>query len=122
MTQVAVIAHREKTVGGGLGELRDMLVRGGVVDPPWEEVDKSRKMPKRVEKLLDRGVDLLFVWGGDGSVQRVIDTVAGRPVTLAIVPAGTANLLATNLGIPQTSSRPCGSGSTGRTGSSTSAR
>jgi hypothetical protein len=34
-------------------------------------------------------------------VQRVIDAVAGVPVALAILPAGTANLFATNLRIPK---------------------
>jgi diacylglycerol kinase (ATP) len=33
-------------------------------------------------------------------VQRVIDAAAGAPVALAVLPAGTANLFATNLGIP----------------------
>ena len=79
MTQVAVVAHRGKTLGDGLGALREVLTRAGIVDPLWEEVDKSRKMPKRVRKLLEAGADLIFVWGGDGSVQRVIDTVAGKP-------------------------------------------
>jgi YegS/Rv2252/BmrU family lipid kinase len=41
------------------------------------------------------------VWGGDGTVQRCIDALAGTDTALAILPAGTANLLATNLGIPQ---------------------
>ena len=53
-----------------------------------------------MEKLLEDGVELIFVWGGDGTVQRVIDTAVGSYVTLAIVPAGTANLFATNLDIP----------------------
>src|SRR5690348_9507664 len=42
----------------------------------------------------------MFVWGGDGTVQRCIDAVAGADVALAILPAGTANLLAANLEIP----------------------
>ena len=46
------------------------------------------------------GADLIFVWGGDGTVQRVVDTVAGSDVTLAILPTGTGNLPANNLGIP----------------------
>jgi diacylglycerol kinase (ATP) len=41
------------------------------------------------------------VWGGDGTVQRCIDTMAGSDAALVILPAGTSNLLATNLGIPQ---------------------
>jgi YegS/Rv2252/BmrU family lipid kinase len=56
--------------------------------------------PKRVRKALDAGAELIFVWGGDGMVQRCIDTVAGSDAVLAIVPAGTANLFASNLGIP----------------------
>ncbi len=42
----------------------------------------------------------MFVWGGDGTVQRCLDAVAGTGVLVAILPAGTANLLATNLHIP----------------------
>jgi len=48
-----------------------------------------------------KGADVLFIWGGDGTVQRCIDTLAGTGAVLAVLPAGTANLLATNLGIPQ---------------------
>jgi YegS/Rv2252/BmrU family lipid kinase len=101
MTSVGVVAHAEKTLDGGLDALRAALGTEGVDDPLWEEVDKSRKVPKRIRKLVDRGADLIFVWGGDGSVQRAIDSVVGTATTLAIVPAGTANLLATNLRIPQ---------------------
>ena len=71
-----------------------------MADPAWYEVPKSRKAPAEVQRALKAGVDLLFVWGGDGIVQRCIDTVAGSNVALAIVPAGTSNLLARNLGIP----------------------
>ncbi len=101
MTSVAVIAHSAKTLGGGLGELRTVLAAEGVIDPLWAEVPKSRLAPKRVEEMLERGADLVFVWGGDGTVQRCIDVLAGSTATLAILPAGTANLLATNLGIPK---------------------
>ena len=42
------------------------------------------------------------MWGGDGTVRRCIDTLVGEDakVELAILPAGTANLLANALGIP----------------------
>jgi len=46
------------------------------------------------------GADIVFVWGGDGTVQKCIDAVAGSGVVIAILPAGTANLLAANLGVP----------------------
>jgi YegS/Rv2252/BmrU family lipid kinase len=101
MTKVAVIAHAGKSFGGGLPELRREFVRQGVDDPLWIEIPKSRHAPRQVKRALDEGVELLFVWGGDGTVQRCIDAMAGSETALAILPAGTANLLATNLGIPQ---------------------
>ena len=101
MSTVAVVAHSGKTLGGGLLELRRELERQGVSEPMWYEVPKSRKAPKRVREALDAGADLIFVWGGDGMVQRCVDAVDGHAATLAIVPAGTANLFATNLEIPK---------------------
>jgi diacylglycerol kinase (ATP) len=35
MTQVAVIAHAGKSMGGGLEELRQVLEQAGVADPLW---------------------------------------------------------------------------------------
>lgn len=100
MTSVAVVAHRNKTLDGGLEELRAVLAEKGFPDPLWYEVLKSRAAPKQARKALEAGADLLFVWGGDGTVQRCVDAVAGKDMTIAIVPAGTANLLANNLNIP----------------------
>ena len=101
MTTVAVIAHAGKSFGGGLGELRRVLDDAGFPEPLWYEVAKSRQAPKCARRALARGADVLFVWGGDGTVQRCIDAVAGTGAVIAILPAGTANLLATNLGILQ---------------------
>jgi YegS/Rv2252/BmrU family lipid kinase len=98
---VAVVAHSGKTLGGGLSELRRVLGRAGYPKPIWYEVPKSRKAPKAVRRAVKKGARLIFVWGGDGMVQRCIDALAGtRKVEIAIVPAGTANLLAKNLGVP----------------------
>jgi YegS/Rv2252/BmrU family lipid kinase len=99
--KVAVIAHSGKTLGGGLTELRRVLEAAGIDDPFWCEVPKSRKAPAQVRRALDEGAELIIAWGGDGMVQRCIDVLAGTGVTLAIIPAGTANLFATNLGIPK---------------------
>ncbi len=102
MAVVAVVAHSRKSLGGGLPELRRVLARHGCTDPIWHEVRKSRKAGKRVRSAMDDGADVIFVWGGDGMVQHCIDAVASSPeprAALAIIPAGTANLLASNLGI-----------------------
>ena len=101
MTKVAVIAHAGKSFGDGLPELRRELARQGVDDPLWIEVPKSKFVAKQVKRVLGEGCELLFAWGGDGTVQQCVDQLAGTETPLAILPAGTANLLATNLGIPQ---------------------
>jgi YegS/Rv2252/BmrU family lipid kinase len=99
---IAVVAHTGKLLGGGLGELRDLLSAEGQPDPLWYEVDKSRKVPKRISRAVDDGAALILVWGGDGTVQQAIDALPSHePPPLAVLPAGTANLFATNLGIPK---------------------
>jgi diacylglycerol kinase (ATP) len=100
MPKVAVVAHAGKSFGGGLPELREVLAREGHADPLWYEVAKSRKAPKYARRALAAGAEVIFVWGGDGIVQRCIDAVADTKAVLAILPAGTANLLAANLHVP----------------------
>ena len=100
MKNVAVIAHAQKSLGGGLEELRERLGDEGISDPIWSEVPKSRYAPKRVEAALEDGAELVLAWGGDGIVQRCIDVLAGTGVPLGVLPAGTANLFASNLDIP----------------------
>jgi YegS/Rv2252/BmrU family lipid kinase len=98
---VAVIAHQKKSLGGGLDQLRSLLADHGVDELLWYEVPKSKKAPKQARKAVKEGADLVFVWGGDGMVQRCVDALAGSDATVAIIPAGTANLLARNLEIPR---------------------
>jgi len=96
VTSVAVIAHVGKTLGGGLSELRKELAQSGFEDPLWYEVAKSKQIPD----VAREAVKVVFVWGGDGSVQKCIDALAGTGIPIAILPAGTGNLLARNMEIP----------------------
>ena len=82
---VAVVAHSGKRLGGGLTELRRVLGRVGYPRPIWYGVPKSSKAPKAVRRAVKQGARLIFVWGGDGMVQRCIDALAGKKkVELAI--------------------------------------
>ncbi|WP_311259070.1 diacylglycerol kinase family protein [Microbacterium sp. WCS2018Hpa-9] len=51
-------------------------------------------------QALARAVDVVLVAGGDGTVRAVSEAVANTGVPLAILPSGTGNLLARNLGLP----------------------
>lgn len=100
MPTVAVVLHKKKVRPKDRSKVRTALQTAGVVDLLWYEVPKSKKARKKARHAVDHGADLVFAWGGDGTVQRCVDAVAGRDVDLAIIPAGTSNLLATALGIP----------------------
>jgi len=99
--KVAVIAHNGKTFGGGLPELRRVLDAQGVREPIWHEVPKSKRAPREVRRAIADGAELILAWGGDGMVRRCINAIEDADVALGILPAGTSNLFATNLGIPK---------------------
>lgn len=54
------------------------------------------------------GAPRLIVAGGDGTINEVINGMAGSQTELAIIPAGTANVLALELGIPFKLQEACG--------------
>jgi diacylglycerol kinase (ATP) len=54
---------------------------------------------------VDRGADLILVAGGDGTINEAVNGMAGSDVPLGILPAGTANVLANELGIGKTMER-----------------
>jgi diacylglycerol kinase family enzyme len=51
------------------------------------------------KKMLKKSADLAIVAGGDGTVRKVITKLAGSEIPVAIIPLGTANNIATSLGI-----------------------
>jgi len=67
------------------------------------EEDVSALVRERVRT----GVELVIAAGGDGTVSAVADALANREVPLGIVPAGTTNVVAQELGIPLNIERAC---------------
>lgn len=50
-------------------------------------------------QALADGCDAVLVCGGDGTVHEVLQTLVGTPVALGVLPMGTANALASDLGL-----------------------
>jgi diacylglycerol kinase (ATP) len=49
---------------------------------------------------LDQDVDLVLVWGGDGTLNEVTAGMLGSPVPLGLLPGGSVNVFARATGIP----------------------
>ena len=51
-------------------------------------------------RAIESGADLVIAAGGDGTIRVVAAEMEGTGIPLGLIPAGTGNLLAKNLGIP----------------------
>jgi len=56
-------------------------------------------------RAVDRGADLILVAGGDGTINEAVNGMVNSDVPLGILPAGTANVLANELGIGKSMER-----------------
>jgi diacylglycerol kinase family enzyme len=79
--------------------IRDKIVAAGfeIVG----EDDDAAPLPARIVAAAARpGIDALMVAGGDGTMACAASALAGGDTPLAILPLGTMNLLAKDLGLP----------------------
>ena len=52
-------------------------------------------------EAIAQGCDTILACGGDGTVHEILQTLAGTSVALGVIPFGTANALAADLGLPR---------------------
>ena len=102
MTQALVLGRRRRgrAIGPAVAATAKRLEAAG-----WSVesrvVYRKRDLRRETKHAVAAGVDAVVAVGGDGAVLQVVQKLAETKVALGIVPMGTGNLLATNLGIPK---------------------
>ncbi|MBZ9991467.1 diacylglycerol kinase family lipid kinase [Mesorhizobium sp. BH1-1-5] len=67
------------------------------------EIVAGRDVASALEKVIARrNIDIVLAGGGDGTISTAASLLMNKKKALAILPAGTMNLFARGLGIPQT--------------------
>ena len=81
-------------------EFREVALAEGIAEPLFFETTEDDPGAGQAAEALATGADLIVVGGGDGTVRLVAEYLVGRgDVELAVLPLGTGNLLARNVGI-----------------------
>lgn len=93
--------HPGKTDLRGLraAVLGAMTARGWA-EPLWLETTPDDAGERLARAAVESGAELVLVSGGDGTVTACAGGVADSGVPLGVLPAGTGNLFARNLGLP----------------------
>ena len=66
----------------------------------WLETSTDDPGRAMTEQAVREGVDLVLGAGGDGTIRVICSGLAGSGIPFGLIPAGTGNLLARNIGIP----------------------
>lgn len=101
---MAVVSHEEKLAALHGDDPRSLLSAAvearGWPEPRWYSTSAADAGAGAARTALDDGARLVVVCGGDGTANACAAILAGTGVPMALIPAGTGNIIAANLGIP----------------------
>ena len=100
--RVAVVLNPAKVgdVDDFKSRVLQVALQHGWSEPLWFETTVEDPGYGQAQRALEAGVDLVIAAGGDGTVRAVCEEAARTGVAIGVIPHGTGNLLARNLGIP----------------------
>jgi len=76
------------------------ILKGGGVEAELFPTDSPHHAGEVARSAIAAGCDTIFACGGDGTIHNIAQVLANSPVALAVLPLGTANALAHDLGLP----------------------
>lgn len=104
MRPMRVMAIVNSEAGSGsAGEIDADEVRGLFRDAGIEadvRVVSGERVGEAADEAVRSGVDAVLAGGGDGTIRAVAARLAGGPIPLGVLPVGTLNHFARDLGIP----------------------
>jgi diacylglycerol kinase (ATP) len=98
--RAAVIFNPTKSVGELRAAVARAEARQGFAPSIWIETAEDDPGKGMARQALDAAVELVIAAGGDGTVRSVAAALRGSGVPLGLVPLGTGNIFARNLGVP----------------------
>lgn len=100
--RVGIVWNPSKTSRDALERgLRKAVAKAGEPEAvSWWETTKDDPGRRAAADAIADGATVVIAAGGDGTVRAVAEELAGTDTILGIVPLGTGNLLARNLGVP----------------------